>query len=133
MKASLKITGETQRAFAIQQLREMPLDPVHIVTIQEKRVTRSTLQNDKMWATLTDISQQVDWHGQKLPPEDWKCIFSAAIKKQRVVPGIDSGFVVMAQSTSKMTVSEMAELIELATAFGCQHGVKWHDPKFEDE
>lgn len=133
MKHKIKITGETQRAFAIQQLREVPLDRPHEVIIQEVKVTRSLIQNDRMWAMLTDISTQVEWYGQKLTPEDWKCVFSASIKKQRVVPGLDSGFVVMAQSTSKMTVAEMSELIECAMAFGCQHNVRWRDPSHEDQ
>ena len=51
------------------------------------------------WAMLTDISNQVDWYGQKLTPEEWKEVFTAAMKKQKVVPGIDGGFVVCGSST----------------------------------
>ena len=67
---------------------------------------------------LTDISKQVNWHGQKLAQEDWKHIFSAALNQQRVVPNLDNnGFVVLGQSTSKMTVAQMTEMIELMHAF----------------
>lgn len=132
MKQKITIISEVQRAFAIQQLREVPLTPVFEVIIQEKKTTRSLESNAKMWATLTDISNQVVWHGQKLPPEVWKDIFTASLRKQRVVPGLDGNFVVCGQSTSKMTIKEMSDVIELATAFGCQHGVKWKDPQYED-
>lgn len=93
-----------------------------------KPATRSLLQNARLWAMLTDISQQVEWHGLKLVPADWKHIFSAGLKKQRAVPGLDGGFVVLGQSTSKMTKAEMSELQELMSAFGAEHDVQWSDP-----
>ena len=94
-----------------------------VLTIRPE--TRSLQQNALLWATLTDISQQVDWYGRKLSPENWKHIFSAALKKQDVVPGLDGGFVVLGLSTSKMTVGEMAELQELMEAFGAENGVRF--------
>jgi NAD-dependent SIR2 family protein deacetylase len=85
---------------------------------------RTSEQNRLMWAVLTDLSEQVEWYGQKLSKEEWKCVLSAALKKQKVVPGIEGdGFVVIGSSTSKMTVAEMTELIELAMAFGAEKGV----------
>ncbi len=89
--------------------------------------TRSLDQNAKLWAALTDVSRQVVWHGRKLDPESWKHVFTAALSKQDVVPGIEGGFVVLGKSTSKMTKAEMAELIELITAFGVQQGVAFGD------
>jgi len=42
------------------------------------------------------------------------------------VPDLDgTGFVVIGQHTSKMTIKEMAELIELMTVFGVEHSVKF--------
>lgn len=87
--------------------------------------TRSTAQNARLWAMLTEISQQVDWYGRKLTPEEWKHVFSASLKKQDVVPGLDGGFVVLGLSTSKMTKGEMCELQELMEAFGAQQGVRF--------
>lgn len=92
-----------------------------------KPETRSLQQNARLWAMLTDISQQVDWYGRKLTPENWKHIFSAALKKQDVVPGLDGGFVVLGLSTSKMTVGEMADLQTLIEAFGAERGVVFYD------
>lgn len=91
------------------------------VVVREE--TRSTEQNRRLWAMLNEVAAQVVWHGQKLSPEDWKHIFSASLKKQRAVPGIDGGFVVLGQSTSKMTVAEMSELQTLIEAFGAENGV----------
>lgn len=92
-----------------------------------KQQTRSLEQNARLWAMLTDISQQVEWYGRKLSPEEWKHVFSASLKKQNVVPGLDGGFVVLGLSTSKMTKSEMAELQELMEAFGADKGVVFFD------
>jgi hypothetical protein len=76
-----------------------------------------------MWAVLTDLAEQVEWYGQKLSKENWKDVLTAALKKQSVVPALDGGFVVLGTSTSKMTIAEMTELIELAMAFGVEKGV----------
>ena len=86
---------------------------------------RSLSQNRMMWANLEDIAQQVVWYGVKLTKDEWKDVLTAALKKQKVVPGIEGGFVVLGARTSKMTVPEMTELIELSTAFGTQQGVKF--------
>jgi hypothetical protein len=96
--------------------------------VEVKPATRSILQNARLWAMLTDISRQVEWHGLKLAPEDWKHIFSAGLKRQRAVPGLDGGFVVLGQSTSKMTKAEMSELQELMSAFGAERDVRWSEP-----
>jgi hypothetical protein len=88
--------------------------------------TRSAEQNAKMWATLAEIANQVNWYGQKLTAEEWKWVLSASLKKQRAVQGIDGGFVVLGQSTSKMTIAEMSEMIELAVAFGVQQGISFN-------
>lgn len=95
---------------------------LHIECRAEKR---SDPQNRRMWALLTEVSQQVDWYGQKLAPEEWKDVFSAALKKQKAVPGIDGGFVILGQRTSKMSRAEMSEMQTLIEAFGAQRGVQF--------
>lgn len=97
----------------------------HRLTVSIKTETRSTAQNSILWSILSDVSKQVEWHGQKLDDEAWKDMATAALKRQRVVPGIDGGFVVLGTRTSKMTVAEMSELIEFLHAFGDERGVKW--------
>lgn len=102
----------------------------HRVTIQPR--TRSLDQNAMLWSLLTELSKQLQWpiDGQmaKLTPEEWKHVLSAGLKRhQRVAMGIDGGFVVLGQSTSKMTVAEMAELIELIYAFGAERDVVFHE------
>lgn len=94
-----------------------------ILTLEEEK--RSLPQNQIMWSILTDLANQVAWHGQKLTKDEYKDLLTAGLKKQRAIPGIDGGFVVLGTSTSKMTKQEMTDLITLAHAFGDERGVKW--------
>lgn len=100
--------------------------PLQIV-VSEHKQKRSTEQNDRMWAMLGEVSRQVDWYGQRLEPEEWKDVFTAALRRQRVVPGLDGGFVALGASTRRMSVGEMSELMELMSAFGAERGVKFND------
>jgi hypothetical protein len=99
--------------------------------VEVKPKTRTLDQNARMWAMLTDVSRQVDWYGKKLTPDAWKCVFSASLKRQEVVPGLHGDFVVIGQSTSQMTVREMGDLMELMSAFGAERGVRWTEPVAE--
>jgi hypothetical protein len=116
------------RQNALQAVSEAPEG--YEVRIKER--TRSLDQNAALWAVLTDISNQVVWHGQKLSPEDWKHILTAGLKReQRMAPGISGGWVVLGLSTSKMTKSEFSDLLELAHAFGAEQGVCFELPQPE--
>lgn len=117
----IRLTSPAARQAAMRQISQAPEGYVCIV----KEATRSLEQNARLWAMLTDVSNQVDWYGQTLTPEEWKDVLTAAMKKQKVVPGIDGGFVVVGARTSKMGVREMGELMELIEAFGAQHGVRF--------
>jgi len=92
-----------------------------IVTIKPE--TRSSAQNARMWVLLQALADQVEWHGQKLTAAEWKDACTAALKRQKVIPGLDGGFVVLGTSTSSMTRAEHAELQEFIEAFGAQHNV----------
>lgn len=92
--------------------------------------TRTLAQNDMFWSILTDIAKQVDFvvNGAaiKVSPEEVKDILTAGLKQElRMAQGIDGSAVLLGQRTSKMTVRQMAALIELAYAFGSDRGVVW--------
>lgn len=95
--------------------------------IEAKPATRNLEQNALLWSLLTEVSRQVNWYGNKLTEWEWKDVFTASLKKAKVVPGIEQGsFVVCGQSTSKMSKADFSELIELIYAFGAEHGVTWN-------
>ena len=101
------------------------LNAGHKLEIEVKREKRSLDQNALFWSCLTDLSKQVKWYDQTLTKEEFKDLLTAGLKKQKAVPGIDGGFVMLGTSTSSMTKDEMSDLITLAHAFGDERGVKW--------
>ena len=120
MKKVFFMAHAEARRRAMQAVQDAPEG--WCVTVSEK--TRSLEQNSRLWASLNEISKQVDWHGRKLTPEDWKHVFSASLKKMEVVPNLEgTGFVALGLSTSKMTKRELSDLLELVYAFGAEHGV----------
>ena len=97
--------------------------------VEFKEAKRTTPQNARMWAMLTDVARQLPWHGLKLSAEDWKLIFLDALKREvRMVPNIDgNGFVNLGRSSSDLSKAEMGELMELISEFGARHGVVFHE------
>jgi hypothetical protein len=99
--------------------------------VEWKAPKRTLPQNARMWAMLTDIAAQVEWHGLKLSADDWKLIFLDGLKSElRLVPNINgTGFVNLGRSSSDLTVAEMGDLMELIAAFGANRGVVFHDAR----
>ena len=122
-RATVIITGPATRQKAAHYVAKAPAG----TRITFARSKRTLPQNDLLWAALTDVATQVLWHGIRLSPDDWKDMFSAAMKRSRVVPGLDGGFVVLGQRTSEMTVEELSGLIEMIHAFGAERGVVFGD------
>jgi hypothetical protein len=99
--------------------------------IDFKEVKRTLPQNDRMWAMLTDVSQQAALGGKKFTPEQWKVIFLHALGQEiTLLPSLDgNSFVPWGQSSSDLSKSEMTDLIELIFKFGAEHGVQFQDEK----
>lgn len=97
------------------------------VVLKFCRDKRSIPQNNKMWPMLQDLSEQVVWYGEKLTKEEWKDVLTAGLTKQRAVPGIDGGFVMLGVSTSKQNKEWLSDLIELIYAFGSERQVQWSE------
>lgn len=122
-KRIYKLVHDTARRLAAAQCLTAPDGYV----VEIKPATRTLDQNALLWPLLTELSEQVDWYGQKLTKEEWKDVMTAGLKRSRIVPGIDGGFVVIGLSTSKMDKKTFSELVELIYAFGAQQGVVFHD------
>ena len=129
MKKIIKLTGLAAREAACRYVHDA-LEGF-VVTIQEE--TRNLEQNALMWPLLDDLAEQVEWYGQKLTADEWKDVLTASLQKQKVVPGIDGGFVVCGQSTSRMSKSQFSQLIELIYAFGAEKGVTFRTDNAQQE
>lgn len=95
--------------------------------------SRTLDQNSLLWPLLTEVSKQVEWYGQKLTPEQWKDVFTASLKKQHVVPGLDGGFVVCGLSTKVFGKKLFSDLIELIHAFGAERGVRFRAVGYDSD
>jgi hypothetical protein len=123
-RAILILNGAADRAKATNWIAKAPAG----TRVEFKASKRTLPQNDLMWSRLTEISQQLSWHGQKLTPDDWKDVFTASLRKARVVPGIDPGsFVLLGLHTSDMGKSEMGNLLDLIDAFAAEHGIEFRE------
>lgn len=124
-RAMIVVRGSADRARAVSWCSKAPPG----CRIEFKTSRRSIPQNSKMWAMLSEVASQLEWHGQKLLAVDWKLLFLDALKREeRLVPNLDgTGFVNLRQSSSDLTKSEMSDLIELIQEFGARHNVKFAD------
>lgn len=126
IRPAIALRSATARQVAASYIMDAAPDGC-VVTFKEP--SRSLEQNARMWAMLSDVSQQVDWYGKKLTPEDWKTVFTASLRNTRVVPTIDGdGFVPLGMSTSKMSIKEMTALMDLIDAFGAERNVQFSEP-----
>ena len=123
-RVSFLLKSPTDRAKAVRLVQGV--SPGSRFEVKAPR--RSNDQNAKLWAMLTDVSNQVEWYGRKLSPTDWKCVFTSGLRKALVVPDMEgTGFVMLGLHTSDMTKAEMTDLIELMFKFGAEHSVVWTD------
>lgn len=132
-KKIFKLVSETVKNNLINFICSLPVDSKNPLVVCIQEMTRTLEQNARMWATLTDISKQVNWHGLMLTPEEWKHVFTATLKGQKTVPNLDgTGFIVLGQSTRRMSKKELSNLLELAYAFGAEKGVNWSEKAKSD-
>lgn len=121
MKQRFIMAHDIARQRAVMAVQSAPSG--YVVEIREP--SRSLDQNSLLWPLLTELSHQVNWYGQKLTPDEWKDVMTAGLRKQKAVPGIDGGFVMVGSRTSKMSKAEFSDLVELIYAFGAERGVRF--------
>lgn len=125
-RAVISLWRKSDREKAARWAMELPPG----TSVEFKAPRRTLDQNALLWALLTDVAQQVEWYGLRLSAEDFKDMFTASLRRARVVPGIDAGtFVPLGMRTSDMTKQEFSDLIELIRAFGAERGVVFNDRK----
>lgn len=117
--------GDREREAAIAAIRAAT--PLWRVTVSEAQ--RSSDQNRKLWAMLTDFSGQVTHHGLQLDKEAWKSILLCAfLKEVRIIPNLEGdGIITVAPSSSSLSHSQMAEFLAFIDAVGAERGVIFKD------
>lgn len=128
----IRLRSRTHRELAASYILDAAPEGCEVRFVMADK--RTPAQNDAMWAKLDDIAAQVVWYGKRLTAADWKDVFTASLRKARVVPTIDGdGFVPLGMRTSDMTKGEMGALLDLIDAFAAQQGVVWSVPESVEE
>lgn len=125
-RATLILSDGLSRQKASDWIAKAPIG----TRVTFKASKRSLPQNDRMWAMLTEISDQTDWHGMKMIPNDWKKLFLSGLNSEmRMVPNLDgTGFVNLGSSSSDLSLEEMSNMIELLFKFGAERGIEFQEP-----
>ena len=124
-RALLVLANDVIRERAVDWIRRLPQG----TRVEFKAPRRSLPQNDRFWASLTDVATQATHCGRKYDAPTWKAIFMSAFGKEvQFVPSLDgTELVPIGQSSSDLSKFEMSELLEFIYAWGSQNGVTFND------
>lgn len=126
---TIRLTGVGARVIAHRLVDIAP--PGSVLNIRE--ATRTLDQNAKLWAMLSDISRAKP-EGRTLTPDVWKVLFMHALDHStRFEMALDGrGMVPVGFRTSRLSKSQMSDLIEFIAEYGDRHGVRWSDHANDD-
>lgn len=124
------LRGPSQRRFAKEMIDAAPDDAV----VNIRAATRSTDQNAKLWAMLSDVARAKP-EGRHWTTDTWKAAFMNALGHQcQFAEGLDgSGPFPVGFRSSKMNKAQMSDMITMIYEYGDRHGVVWTEPRQEDE
>lgn len=126
MSHTVRLIGDTQRAYAHKLIDEAPAD--HVMKLAKE--TRRDAQNRKLWPMLKDIQQQVPGM-ETFSTEDIKLRFLNLLgTEMRFLPALEGeGMFPVGLRSSTLTVAQFSGLVELLYKYGAEKGVVWSDPK----
>jgi hypothetical protein len=121
-KQTVRLVGDTQRAYAKRLIDNAPLG--HVMLLGEE--TRTDAQNRLMWPLFDDLRAQVPEHAQ-FTAEQTKLRFLDALGSEMVhLPKLgNAGYFPVGQRSSTLTKTQFSLLIELILLEGDRHGVRW--------
>lgn len=132
-QATVILTGRDTREQFCRWVMKAP--PRTIATL--KGVKRSIPQNSRLWWMLTKVAMQATWHGKKRTTDEWKDLFTGAVKAAagglEAVPGLEGGLMILGLRTSQMSTAEMAELQTYMESWCALNGVVLDDEDFDGQ
>lgn len=115
---------EENRADLIAMIRDAPAGWRMALAEPE----HTPLQRKKFNAMCGDLSRQVTLGHDRLTQEEFKHWIVAAWKQQKMVEGDQRGSIVfVGEGLKKKSKADVAELIEVAFAFGASRDVVWSE------
>jgi hypothetical protein len=120
----IRLTGQRQRAYACEQVAKAPEG--WVVTLREP--TRSLDQSARFHAMIDDLVAQKP-QGREYDKEEWKAAILKSLGREiKILQDLDGDFFPVAPRSSKLTVREMSDAMEIMSAYGAQHGIVWSEP-----
>ncbi len=125
---TIRLISDINRARAARWCQTAP----HGAVVNVRPANRSTAQNARMWAMLSDVSRAKP-EGREMTPEVWKALFMSALGHAvRFEPGLDgNGVVPVGFRSSRLTKEQMGDLMTVIEEYGARHGVQWSEPNQE--
>lgn len=118
---------QRQRDLAKHLIDRAPADAV----VNIRAATRSTDQNAKMWAMLSDVARAKP-QGRAHTAEVWKQLFMHACGHAvQFESGLDGQPFPTGFRSSRLNKSQMSDLIEFIHAWGAQNGVLFTNPEWK--
>ena len=105
--------------------------------VEVREPKRTDGQNERFHAICGDIAKSgLMWAGKPRTAVQWKGLLVsghavATGEGAEMVPGLEGEFVNLRESTALMSVKRGSSLIEYATAFALDNGVRLNDPQHE--
>ena len=102
----------------------------HKLTLTIARATRSSDQNAKFHALCDDVAKSgAKWAGKTRTAAEWKVLFVSGhgiVTKEGsdMVPGLESEFVNLRESTARMSIARSSSLIEYTVAWCATNEVR---------
>lgn len=113
------VKNSQEREKIIRLVRDCPWK-TRVMFIEPQRTPE---QNNRLWLMLDCISEQVLWYGQRYLDSEWKDYFMHALRGEKWMPLEEGGMIPIGRSTSKLSVAEFGELMEVMEAFAARHSV----------
>ena len=118
---TLILSGQYQRELAKKLIDRAP--PYAVLNVREAK--RTTDQNSKLWAMLSDVSRSKP-EGRMHTPEIWKALFmSACGHAVQFENGLNGQPFPVGFRSSRLSKSQMSDLLECVAEYGTRHGVQW--------
>lgn len=114
------LTGQYTRAVAHKLVDAAPAGSV----LEVSAPRRTTDQNARLWAMLSDISRAKP-EGRTLTPDVWKALFMHLLDHStRFEMALDgNGMVPVGFRSSRLTKAQMGDLMTVIEEYGARHGV----------
>ncbi|MDO6587365.1 recombination protein NinB [Salipiger sp. 1_MG-2023] len=124
MKGALRIIRCHNREAVSREVAGLPNGFEVII----REPSRTTDQNAKMWAMLSDISRAMP-EGRQHPAETWKALFMHALGfETQFQTGLNGEPFPVGFRTSRLRKAQMVDLITFISEYGDRHGVQWSEP-----